>query len=201
MFLNIKIISTYYSKIENISIMITMDKMLRDRAASAEEAIKIFDESELVTLDFMIGRWKGYEIATGHPMDGLLELTGWYGKYFITPEEVHPLLFFTHRKTGLYSVNPKLIPLGIQFPKMKMLGFVMAVLRPVLQTKKSTARIRMVEYRGKVTGTMAYDEKAIFDHFVKINENTMLGAMDLKRSPSPYIFVLERDSAEYKIDI
>jgi hypothetical protein len=183
------------------SFMITIEKMLRDRKASATEAINIFDESEPVTLDFMIGRWKGYEIATGHPMDGLLELTGWYGKFFKTTEEVHPLLFFTHRKTGLYSVNPKLIPLGIQFPKIKMLGFVMAVLRPVLQTKKSTARIRMVEYRGKVTGTMAYDEKAIFDHFVKLNENTMLGAMDLKRSPSPYIFVLERDSAEYLIDI
>ena len=57
----------------------------------------------------------------------------------------------------------------------------------------------MIEYRNKVTGTMAYDEKAIFDHFAKINENSMLGAMDLKGAPSPYIFVLERDSAEFKI--
>ena len=48
---------------------------------------------------------------------------------------------------------------------------------------------------------MAYDEKAIFDHFVKVNENTMLGAMDLKGSPSPYIFVLERDTTEFKISI
>jgi hypothetical protein len=91
--------------------------------------------------------------------------------------------------------------LGIQFPKTKILGTLMAMLRPILQTKKSTARIRMIGYRNKVTGTMAYDEKAIFDHFVKINENTMLGAMDLKGSPSPYIFVLERDSDKYKISI
>jgi hypothetical protein len=181
--------------------MISLDKMLRERAATAEEAVKIFDGLEPVTLDFMIGRWKGTEIATGHPMDGLLELTGWYGKYFKTPEEVHPLLFYAHEKTELYSVNPKLIPLGIRFPKTKMLGIIMAVFRPVLQTKKPTARIRMVEYRGKVTGTMVYDEKAIFDHFVKINENTMLGVMDLKRSPSPYIFILERDATEYKIHL
>jgi hypothetical protein len=59
----------------------------------------------------------------------------------------------------------------------------------------------MMEYRGKVTGTIAYDEKAIFDHFVKINDSTMLGVMDLKRSKSPYLFVLERDSTEYKINI
>ena len=179
--------------------MITLDKMLHDRAASTEDAIRIFDGLEPVTLDFMIGKWKGYEIATGHTMDGLLEPTGWYGKYFKSPEEVHPLLFFANKKTELYSVNPKLIPLGIQFPKTKILGTLMAMLRPILQTKKSTARIRMIGYRNKVTGTMAYDEKAIFDHFVKINENTMLGAMDLKGSPSPYIFVLERDSAKYKI--
>lgn len=181
--------------------MITIDKMLRERAANVEEAVKIFDELEPVTLDFMIGRWQGYEIATGHTMDGLLEPTGWYGKYFKSSEEVHPLLFFANNKTGLYSVNPKLIPLGIRFPKTKMLGTIMAMLRPILQTRKSTARIRMIEYRNKVTGTMVYDEKAIFDHFVKINQNTMLGAMDLKGAPFPYIFVLERDFTNYKTSI
>ena len=181
--------------------MTTIDKMLRDRAANIEDTLKIFDELEPVTLDFMIGRWKGYEIATGHPMDGLLETTGWYGKWFKNTEDVHPLLFFANKNTELYSVNPGLIPLEMQFPKTRMLRIIMAMLRPILQTKKSTARIRMIEYRGKVTGTMAYDEKAIFDHFVKINETTMLGVMDLKRSKSPYIFVLERDSTEYKINI
>jgi hypothetical protein len=60
--------------------MITIEKMLSDRAADVEDAVKIFDGLEPVTLDFMIGRWKGYEIATGHAMDGLLEPTGWYGK-------------------------------------------------------------------------------------------------------------------------
>ena len=181
--------------------MITLEKMLHDRAANIDDAIKIFDGLDPVTPDFMIGRWKGYEIATNHPMDGLLIPTGWYGKWFITNEEVHPLLFFTYRKKSLYSVNPKLIPLQMKFPKTRLLGLMMAMLKPVLQTKKSTARIRMVEYRGKYTGTMAYDEKAIFDHFAKIDDNTMLGAMDLKRSAAPYIFVLERDFTDYKINI
>lgn len=181
--------------------MTTLDTMLRDRAANTEDALKIFDALEPVTLDFMIGRWKGYEIATGHPMDGLLEASGWYGKWFITKEEVHPLLFLANKNTGLYAVNPKLIPLEMKFPKTRMLGMMMALLRPILQTKKSTARIRMIEYRGKLTGTMAYDEKAIFDHFAKINDTTMLGVMDLKRSNSSYVFVLERDSTEYKIYI
>ncbi|MGB3769359.1 MAG: GXWXG domain-containing protein, partial [Phormidesmis sp.] len=57
------------------------------------EAIALFDSLDPVDLDFMIGRWKGYEVSTGHPMDGLLDLANWYGKEFVSPDCVHPLLF------------------------------------------------------------------------------------------------------------
>ena len=180
--------------------MKTIDQILNDRVANVEDALQVFDELSPVSLEFMIGRWKGFEIVTGHPMDGLLHPSGWYGKWFKNNEEVHPLLFFANNGKKLYSVNPKLIPLEINFPKTKILGSLMAILRPILQTKKPTARIRMITYRGKTTATMAYDNKAIFDHFVKINDNTLLGVMDLKNSPAPYIFVLERDTTQFKIN-
>jgi hypothetical protein len=179
--------------------MLTIQQLLKLRSASTEDAMKLFDSLEPVDFDFMKGRWKGYEIATGHPMDGLLDITKWYGKLFISPEEVHPLLFYTRNKNGLYSVNPLLIPLSIQFPKIKALGMVMKLLSPILQTRKPRARMRMVVYRGKLTGAMVYDHKAIIDSFVKIDDNTMLGSMDQKGQSQPYVFVLERDSTEYKM--
>jgi hypothetical protein len=149
----------------------------------------------------MIGRWKGFEILTGHPIDGLLGPSGWYGKLFIDPENVHPLLIYTLNHKGLFAINPLLIPLGINFPKTKILRVIMAILKPILKTKKTKARMRMIDYRGKVTGTMVYDAKAICDHFAKIDANTMLGVMDLKGSPNPYFFVLERDTQDYKLEL
>lgn len=181
--------------------MTTVNKILEERAASTEEALNYFDSLAPATIAQIIGRWKGFEIKTGHPLDGLLVPSGWYGKMFVSTEEVHPLLFFTDNKTELYAVNPKHIPLEMNFPKSNSLGILMGMAKPVLQTQKSKARLRMIEYRGKLTATMVYDEKSIFDHFAMIDENTLLGCMDLKNVPQPYFFVLERDDAtSYKLD-
>lgn len=61
--------------------------------------------------------------------------------------------------------------------------------------------MRMIEYRGKLTGTMVYDAKAICDHFARIDNHTMLGVMDLKGSPNPYFFVLERDTQNWNLEL
>ena len=175
--------------------------LLKERKATANDAISIFDKLEPVTVEFMLGQWKGFEIITGHPIDGLLEPSGWYGKLFENPENAHPLLIYTLNKKRLFAINPRYIPLGIKIPKNNMLKVFMTILKPILKTKKSKARIRMIEYRGKVTGTMVYDQKSIFDHFAKINENTMLGAMDLKGVANPYFFVLERDTQSCKLKL
>ncbi len=173
--------------------MKSLEDILKDRKASAKEALEIFDRLEMAPEDFMIGRWKGFEIETNHQMDGLLEATGWYGKLFLNSEEVHPLLFYTKNNTQLYSVNPKIVPMHMKFPKSNVLGLLMRLAKPMLQTKKATARLRMIEYRNRVTATMCYDEKAILDHFAKIDENRVMGVMDLKGVQEPYIFILERD--------
>ena len=177
-----------------------LETLLKEREAAVKDAIAIFDSLEPVRPEFMLGQWKGFEIKTGHPMDGLLEPSGWYGKLFEDPENVHPLLIYTLNKKRLFAINPRFIPLGLNFPKNHMLRMFMAFLKPLLKTKRSKARIRMIEYRGKVTGTMVYDEKGIFDHFAKIDENTMLGAMDLKGVSDPYFFVLERDLQNWKLE-
>ncbi len=64
----------------------------------------------------------------------------------------------------------------------------------LLKTKDSKARLRMTEFRGTISATMIYDEKPIHDVFRKIDENTVLGWMDLKQQAQPYFFILQRDN-------
>ena len=84
--------------------MKSLKDILKDRKTSAKEALEIFDRLEIAPIDFMIGRWKGFEIETNHQMDGLLGPSGWYGKLFINPEKVHPLLFYANQKKHFYYV-------------------------------------------------------------------------------------------------
>jgi len=170
--------------------------ILNSGITTTENALHLYDQLEPVGLDFMIGRWKGSEFPTGHKMDGLLNFTGWYGKLFIDQETVHPLLFYTNDYTELYAVNPNLIPLTIYYPKIKFLRKLMTLAKPVLQTKKSKARLRMMEYRGKISATMIYDSKSINDHFRKIDDSRVMGIMDMKGETQPYFFILERDDQQ-----
>ncbi len=176
-----------------------IEQLLARRAARPEEALAAFDSLPPAELDFMLGRWRGFEIRTGHLLDGLLEPTGWYGKLFEGPDAVHPLLFYGAGRRSLYAVDPKLVPLTMPFPRSALLGVLMALARPVLQTRSAKARMRMIAFRGRVTGTMAYDNKPIFDHFARIDERRMLGIMDLKGVPGPYAFCLERDDSPMQI--
>ncbi|MDO7599461.1 MAG: GXWXG domain-containing protein, partial [Flavobacteriaceae bacterium] len=79
--------------------------LLKQRRSTVSTATSVFDSLDSVSLDFMLGQWKGFEIITGHPMEGLLEPSGWYGKLFIDTENVHPLLMNTLNKKGLYAIN------------------------------------------------------------------------------------------------
>lgn len=178
-----------------------LNEILSNRAGDISDVTRVYDQLEPISLDFMTGRWKGFEIKTGHSLDGLLVLSGWYGKFFKSPEEVHPLVFFAKNKTQLYAVNPKKVAMDVTVPE-SLLGVLTSLSKPFTQTKKFGARLRMIEYRGKATATMAYDNKPINDHFVKIDENTVLGLTDKKGdSPKfPYAFVLERDNdSNYQI--
>ena len=177
-----------------------LENMLTHKAADITDVLSIYDQLEPVSLEFMQGQWAGYEIITGHHLDGMLVPSGWYGKLFHTPDAVYPLLFFTKDKAQLYAVNPKHLPLNIKVPTSQLLGTAMRWIKPLVETTQPSARMRMIAYRGKVTGTMAYDDKPIHDHFVKIDDNTMLGLMDKKGDKMPYAFVLERsNSPSYQI--
>lgn len=57
--------------------------MTADRLAELEpactqaEAIAFFDGLDAVAAEELTGRWRGRELATGHPIDGRLAASGW----------------------------------------------------------------------------------------------------------------------------
>ncbi len=179
-----------------------IDKIFNQKKATLDEALQLFDSLSPSSLEFMIGRWKGFEVDTGHPMNGILSYSGWYGKLFLNNEAVHPLLFYAKEQTELYSVNPKRVPMSSKVPKSELLNGSIELLRPILQTKKAKARLRKIEYRNKLCAAMIYDNIPVIDVFAKIDDNRVLGIMDFKKEPEPFIFALERDDdSEFEMDL
>ncbi|MFD4433536.1 GXWXG domain-containing protein, partial [Nocardia sp. NPDC058497] len=66
---------------------------LLEPACGRDAALALFDSLPPVQATELTGRWHGRELATGHPLDGLLAASGWYGKQFDGLDSVHPLLF------------------------------------------------------------------------------------------------------------
>ncbi len=174
-----------------------VDEILRKGKATVEEAIALFDQLEPVNIDSMIGQWQGSGLHTDHPMDGLLEATNWYGKEFVSPDCVHPLLF-NDLKGEIFKVSPSpdlmKLALWLPIPRNKAATPFYTLFGSLLKTQKSQARLRMMEHRGKVSATMIYDHLPIHDVFRKIDNSTLLGLMDYKASEQSFFFILRRDS-------
>ena len=166
------------------------------RKSSEAELFAIFDQLEAVDIEFMLGTWKGEEFITGHFMEGALDASGWHGKEFRDAESVHPLLYYKNKKrTQLFALNPALAtfhPIELNLMKSKIAHLIVRLVRPIVQTKRFTARLRMLAFRGVSTATMVYDKQPINDAFRKLDENTVLGVMDMRGMDQYYFFLLRR---------
>lgn len=164
-------------------------------AATLAAVLAFYDGLPAVAPEAMLGEWKGSEIATGHLYDGLLGPSGWWGKRFNGVDAVDPLIF--ERGGQRFAGNPGLIPLSLieRFPRIAKSGPSAAIFRalsPLLKTGKPRARLRTVTSRGVASAAMIYDQHAIVDCFRKVDNDTLLGAMDIRGFADPYIFVLRR---------
>lgn len=139
-------------------------------AISTEAALAVFDSLATIGVEDMLGAWTGSGFPTHHPLDGVLEAYHWHGKRFDSSEQVHPLVF-ENRRGDTVCVNP----LGL------------------LATQRSGARLRLPEYRGKISATMIYDHLPIHDVFRRVDERTVIGLMDLKGMDQPFFFLLRRE--------
>jgi hypothetical protein len=175
--------------------------VLPNAPTTTDDALALFDACPAVETESMIGTWHGAELPTGHPLDGLLEASGWWGKQFVDGETVHPLLFPTAGGGGLWAVNPVMAFSGLgvatKIPLLRNRNHAgtISALRPMIGTRTPKARLRTTRYRGVDTATMIYDQLPINDVFRKLNDDSVIGAMDLRGSRNPYFFVLTRDDS------
>ena len=102
------------------------------------------------------GSWHGGAFATGHPAWQLLDKIDWYGKRFDSPLDAHPLI--CRDESGeLYSNTAA--------------------------AGGAAASLWEMNFRGESTATMAYDAMAVFDHFKKVDDDTVMGIMNGKLEP------------------
>lgn len=170
----------------------TFDEAIAAGKVTQQEAHSIFDSLPTVDPREMLGTWKGSEFPTGHPADGGLTATGWFGKRFRDVETVDPLLFYTEDRTAIFAVDPlRMDVLAASGRQGKAADF-----QEELETDKPTARLRTVVFRDKATATMIYDQRPVNDHFRRVDQNTLLGAMDARGDDMNYFFVLRRVDGE-----
>lgn len=165
------------------------------QGTSAEAVLDAFDALPAFAPEAFTGRWSGAEIATGHPLDGVLTAYGWYGKEVRDSESVLPLLF-RHGSEGIVAVDPKWLDPGLAaHMPMRRTGAMAAAFRAgkhLIQNDKPTARLREVLHRGVVSATIIYDHQPINDVFRSVTPDLLLGLMDCRGLP-PYFFTLRRE--------
>jgi hypothetical protein len=169
-----------------------------EQGTTQQAAMAYYDTLAPARIEDLIGAWRGSEVPTAHPFDGLLAAFGWHGKRFDGPDEAHPLLF-DDGKGGVVSINPSLMPMSLTIRYAGIVRSPLAqplfrLVRPLLATRSPRARLRMTEYRGVVSATMSYDALPINDVFRKVDGDTLLGAMDMRGVDAPFVFVLRRES-------
>ena len=169
-----------------------------DPLMRTHEALQLFDSLDEVDTGFMLGAWSGGEFPTGHPIDGALQAYGWRGKRFEGDEHVHPLLFGSEART--FAVRPawawRIMPLVQRWPALKTDAVARGVrmLLPLLATRRSAARLRMMRFRGRTSAAMLYDDIPVQDVFRRMDGRTVLGLMDAKGMERPFFFILRRES-------
>ena len=164
-----------------------------DRAA----VLALFDALPAVAVEELVGGWRGSGVQTGHPLDGLLERYGWWGKRFDSAEEAHPLVFEDAR--GRFGVDPAGISLALLVRssgllRQEPLARVARRVRRLRRTTRPKARLRMVEHRGVVTAAMVYDALPVLDHFRRVDADTLLAVMDARGVDDPFFFLLCRET-------
>jgi hypothetical protein len=112
----------------------------------------LWADLEAVEASSILGSWRGFAFPTGHPIEKMLDSSRWHGKRFVAPDDAQPLICRAG-DGSLYSDTT---------------------------AGRGEASLWNVEFRGEVTATMVYDGMAVFDHFKRVDDNTLMGVMNGK---------------------
>lgn len=147
------------------------DDLRSAEAATPEELDDLWSRLETVTVEEILGPWRGGDFATGHVASKVLEQVRWHGKVFNGPLDARPLVC-RDADGELYS-------------NLEAGG-------------GGEASLWEVVFRGEPTATMVYDKMPVLDHFKKVDDATLMGIMNGKLDSAfgisdLYYFWLERD--------
>jgi hypothetical protein len=138
-----------------------MSEAARNQFIAFTERTDQLDDAELdefwstlipITIEEMIGEWKGGEFFTGHRANGFMAKGNWYGKTFVSADDAKPLICLDEN--------------GEKFSNTEWMN--------------GEASLWLEEFRGEMTATMVYDGAPIHDHFKKVDEKTVVGIMNGK---------------------
>ncbi|WP_312223690.1 DUF4334 domain-containing protein [Rhizobium rhizoryzae] len=167
---------------------------------SQQTAFETFKGLPAIDPAELVGLWKGRGIATGHPLDGVLENLGWYGKRF-APDMRADALLFKSGERRLTAINPSLIPLGLalrfhRFGRTRAARNLFSYLRGRLRAQGPVATLRLLPLEGVSSAAMVYDHKPITDHFRRTDADTVMGMMVIEGDDRRFFFELERVKAD-----
>jgi hypothetical protein len=145
------------------------------RAADSADPVDLdalWAELSPVTVDEILGSWRGGDFSTGHIASTVLEKVRWHGKRFDGPLDAKPLI--CRGEDG--ELNSNLAAGG-----------------------GGEASLWPIEFRDETTATMVYDAMPVFDHFKRVDADTLMGIMNGKLESAfgvkdLYYFWLERDA-------
>jgi Zn-dependent alcohol dehydrogenase len=142
-----------------------------DRATTLDELDELYESADAVEIDDVLGEWAGGIFGLGHPIEAQLQTMRWAGKSFASPDKVAPIVCFDAA--------------GERFVNHSFGG----------------ATLKMTDYRGSATATMVYDNLPMADHFRRVSDAILIGAMEAKGQKRPGYFYLTRlASAERPYD-
>jgi hypothetical protein len=139
----------------------------------------------------LVGLWQRRGIPAAHPFDGVLENLGWFGKRFMPNMRVDALLFGSGERR-LTAIDPKWIPLGLAL-RFNRLGRTRAArnlfsyLKRRLRARGPVASLKIILFGGVESAAMVYDDQPIIDHFRRIDEERIMGAMTIKGDQRIYL--------------
>ena len=147
------------------------EHLREESSVSPDDLDALWADLDVVSVAEILGAWRGGDFATGHLASTVLEKVRWHGKTFLAPDDAKPLM--CRDDAGeLYS--------------------------NLAAGGGGEASLWEVGFRGETTATMVYDKMPVFDHFKKVDDDTLMGIMNGKLEAAfgvsdLYYFWLERE--------
>lgn len=161
-----------------------------------ERTLAWFRTLEPVNAADMIGLWRGTGCPSGHPLDGVLENLGWFGKRFLPGLRADALLF--ERAPGkLIAIEPAYCPIRLTLGiagvgRRPFARSLFSHITPRLRARGTTALLQSRLDDELITAAMVYDRQPIVDVFRRSKDGQVIGKMVVDGDPRHYFFELAK---------